>query len=261
MDQLSAFRIGVSALFGLCIGSFLNVVIYRLPRKESIAHPPSACPGCGSQLARRDLVPVFSWLFLRGKCRSCAAPISGRYPAIELLTAVLFGVVAYRFDELIQLGAFLVLTASCVALSAIDFDTKTLPTRLVYFTLVVGAIIFVIAGFVLDQRSRIITAFASAAAVALVFFIIWFIAPNGMGFGDVRFSGTLALFLGWLGYRYVFIGVTLAFILGALIGVAMMMFGRAGRKTALPFGPFLAIGAFIAILAGKPIISWWLPTA
>lgn len=261
MDTLVVIRIAVASLLGVCTGSFLNVVIYRLPRRESIARPPSACPNCATPLARRDLVPVLSWVVLRAKCRSSATPISARYPFIELLTAVVFGLLAWRFEELIQLSAFLVLGASCVALSAIDFDTKTLPTRLVYFTLIVGAVLLGIAAIVNNEPSHALNAAISSAAVATLFFVTWYIAPRGIGFGDVRFSAALALFMGWLGFGHVFVGITLAFLLGAVAGLALMVFGRAGRKSSIPFGPFLAIGALIAILVGQPIISWWLPSA
>jgi leader peptidase (prepilin peptidase) / N-methyltransferase len=261
MDAVAVLRVGVAALLGLCTGSFLNVVIYRLPRRESISRPPSACPGCASPLKRRDLVPVLSWIILRAKCRNCRAPISGRYPFIELLNAVIFGLIALRFSQLLPLAAYLVLGAGCVSLSAIDFDTKTLPTRLVYLTGAVGASLLIVNAFVNGDRDGLVRAAISGAVVATLFFITWFIAPNGIGFGDVRFAGVLAVFTGWLGFGYVFVGLTVAFVGGAVVGIALMAFGGAGRKTAVPFGPFLAIGAMTAILVGQPIIHWWLPAA
>ena len=181
-----------------------------------------------------------------------------------MLTAGLFALMAVRFEKLIQLAAYLVLGAGCIALSAIDFDTKTLPTRLVYFTAIVGGLLFGVASIADNDPSQLVHAAISAAIVAILFFITWFIAPNGMGFGDVRFVGTLAMFLGWLGFGYVFIGITLAFVSGAAVGIAMMIIGRAGRKSAIPFGPFLAFGAVTAILVGQPIIlvaSGRLPSA
>lgn len=261
MDAITVIRVGVAVLLGLCTGSFLNVVIYRLPRRESISRPPSACPGCSSQLKRRDLVPVLSWIALRAKCRTCKTRISGRYPSVELLNAVVFGLVAARFSQLLPLAAYLVLSAGCVTLSAIDFDTKTLPTRLVYLTGALGAAPLIATAAVNHDRAGLVRAAISGAVVATMFFITWFIAPNGIGFGDVRFAGVLAVFLGWLGFGYVFVGLTLAFVAGAVVGITLMIFGRAGRKTAVPFGPFLALGALVAILAGQPIIQWWLPTA
>lgn len=261
MEPIALLRVGVAVVLGLCVGSFLNVVVYRLPRRESISRPPSACPNCASPLKRRDLVPVVSWVVLRAKCRTCATAISGRYPFIELLTAIIFGLIAARFDQPLPLAAYLVLAAGCVTLSAIDFDTKTLPTRLVYFTAAIGAVLFVASSIVDRNSAHLLHAIISAAVVSTLFFITWFVAPHGIGFGDVRFAGTLAMFLGWLGFGYVFVGITLAFIAGAVVGVGLMVFSSAGRKSAIPFGPFLAAGALSAILIGKPLIAWWLPAA
>ncbi len=261
MEYEATFRIATSATFGLLIGSFLNVVIYRLPRKESIVHPPSACPSCSRQLTARDLVPVLSWVVLRGRCRSCSNKISARYPLIETLTAVLFALVAAKFEAVLPLTAFLALVAGSVALSAIDFDTKTLPTRLVYATGAVGAVLLASSAIRQSDMSPLVRAAISAAVVGAIFFATWWFVPHGFGFGDVRFGTVLAMFLGWLGYGYVFVGMITAFLTGALVGVALLASGRAGRKTALPFGPFLAFGTLFAVLAGTPIVDWWLPAS
>lgn len=246
-----------SAIGGLAIGSFLNVVVYRVPVGNSIVSPPSACPGCGSPVRPRDNVPVVSWLLLRGRCRSCRAPISARYPLIEALTAVLFLLVAARLGVTWSLIPELVFTAGLIALAAVDLERFLLPRAIVY-----PVSILVLAGIVgaaaADGRwSRFGIAVLCGAVAFGLFFAINFVKPAWMGFGDVRLAGLIGLALGWLGPWYVVIGFMAANVAGALLGVGLMLSGRATRKTALPYGVFLAGGSVIAILVGGPIIHWY----
>jgi leader peptidase (prepilin peptidase) / N-methyltransferase len=242
-------------VLGLLIGSFLNVVIYRVPARRSVVEPPSACPSCDTRLTALDLVPVLSWLALRGRCRHCSASISSRYPMVELITAVLFALVAWRIGATWSLPAYLVFTAFLVALSGIDIDTKTLPNRLVYPAVYVGLVLLVAAALVDGEPKRLIWGAIGSVGVLLVFRLIHAISPNGFGFGDVRLGALLGWHLGWLGLAYVPVGIYAGFVLGAAVGVAMLIVRRAGRRTAIPFGPFLAAGSLLVIVAGRPFVD------
>lgn len=251
---------GVCFLFGLAVGSFLNVVIYRVPAGESIVSPRSKCPQCQTQIAERDNIPVVSWLLLRGRCRSCGAAISGRYPAVELLTALLFAAVGYRFGADWALPAFLVFTAGLVALSMIDLDTFLLPKKVLYPVLFAGAALLAAAAVIeRDWLGAREAALGSLGAFGFLL-VIHLISPRGMGFGDVRLAALLGLFLGWLELGAVPVGIFLGFLLGSVVGVALMVWGKRGRKDRIPFGPFLAAGAMLAVFFASPILDLYWPT-
>ena len=257
---MTAFVTVVCGVFGLAVGSFLNVVIYRVPRKESVVRPRSRCPGCGTQLAERDNVPVVSWLLLRGKCRTCGEPISGRYPLVELLTGALFAAAALRFGADWVLPAYLVFFASLVAITFIDLEHYIIPNRIVYPTIFISVPLLVLAAAVQDEWGNLERAAIGAVAAWGFLLIVHLIQPRGMGFGDVRLSFVLGLFLGWLDLRHVFLGLFLGFLFGALSGLVLMAFRRRGRKDHIPFGPFLAAGAVVAVLFGSQILAWYSPT-
>ena len=246
-----------AVLFGLAIGSFLNVVIYRVPAGKSVVSPPSACPACNTEIRPRDNIPVVSWLLLRGRCRSCGTSISARYPAIEALTAVLFGLMAVRFGASWSLPAELIFTAALIALAAIDLERFLLPRAVVYPASALVVIALIVAAAARGQWHRLGIAAACAAAAFAVFFAINFIRPAWMGFGDVRLSALIGLALGWLGAWTVVVGFLAANLLGALVGVALIALGRAGRRTALPYGVFLAAGSIFAVLLAAPVIHWY----
>ncbi len=260
MAAYPGLRALIGCVFGLSIGSFLNVLIWRVPQRESLVRPGSSCPDCGTLIRRRDLIPVVSWVILRGRCRQCQVCISMRYPLVELLTAVAGAAVGARFSDGLTVASFLVVAAGCIALSAIDLDTHTLPSGLIYATALTGGVLLVISSALSGDIGRLVPAAAAALTVGLVLYTVWLIAPGGFGFGDVRLGTMLALFLGWLSAAHVFVGIAIAFVLGAIAGLGLMFSGRAGRRTAVPFGPFLTAGALIAVLFGRPIIRWWLPT-
>ena len=245
------------AFLGLLIGSFLNVVIYRVPAGLSIVRPPSHCPGCGAEISPRDNIPVLSWLILRGHCRHCHEPISVRYPFVELLTAVLFGLMAWRFGLSWELPAYLYFAAVGLTLAAIDLDTKKLPNVLTLPSYVVGGVLLLIPAIVDHRWDDYLRAIAGAAVLFAFYFLLAFIYPAGMGFGDVKLAGVLGLYLGWLGWGALILGGFLGFLFGAVIGVAMMAGGRAGRRTALPFGPFMVAGALVAIMIAEPVVNWY----
>jgi leader peptidase (prepilin peptidase)/N-methyltransferase len=259
---MTAFIVAVCGVLGLVVGSFLNVVIWRVPRGESVVRPRSHCPGCDAGIRPRDEVPVFSWLLLRGRCRDCRAPISARYPLVELLTGALFAGLALKFsDAPARLPAYLCLTALGVALAMIDLDVKRLPNALTLPAYPVGLALLA-AGVAFgssDPWSALLRGLIGLAAMYAVFFVPWYAtAGRGMGFGDVKLAGVLGLFLAFLGWRVWVVGLFAGFLLGAVVGIGLMLGGRAGRKSRLPYGPFMLTGAFIAIVCGVPIAHGYL---
>ncbi|HEX8157589.1 MAG TPA: prepilin peptidase [Solirubrobacteraceae bacterium] len=244
-----AHAIVVAALGGLLIGSFLNVVAYRLPRGESLVTPGSRCPSCGNPVRSYDNVPVLSWLLLHGRCRDCGEPISGRYAIVEATTAALFvAVVAVRYEQTPQLVLGLVLVALLVPLALIDLDTRLLPNALT----LPAAILAVVLGVGIDPGGQVERVVAGAAAGGF-FLIAALLAPRGMGIGDVKLAAVLGLFLG----REVAVAVLVALLAGVAVGVAIVARkgSAAGRKTAIPFGPFLALGGVVGVLAGDVLVD------
>jgi leader peptidase (prepilin peptidase) / N-methyltransferase len=251
----------LAGVLGLIIGSFLNVVVWRVPRGGSIAHPPSHCPACGADVRPRDNVPVVSWLLLRGRCRDCATPISARYPLVELGTALVFVVLAARIGLEPELPAFLYLGAIGVALALIDLDVKRLPNTIVLPSYVVAAVLLGAAAvFGHDWDSYLRAGLGMAALYAFYFALAW-IYPAGMGFGDVKLAGVLGAYLGWLGWAEVVTGTFLGFLFGGVVGLVLMAVGKAGRKSKVPFGPFMLAGAFVAILWGGALADLYLDHA
>ncbi len=249
-----------AGLLGLAIGSFLNVVIYRLPRGESLNRPPSHCPSCGASIRARHNVPVLGWLVLRGRCADCSAPISPRYPAVELATGLLFAGLAARLHYLHlleALPAYLYFAAIGMALAAIDLDLKRLPDRIVLPSYPVLGVLLAAAAVAGGDGWRLVRALLAAAALFAFFFALAFAYPDGMGFGDVKLAGLLGLVLGYLSWWAVLIGAFTGFLLGALVGGVLLASGRGGRKTALPFGPFLIAGTLVAVFAGSTIAGWY----
>jgi leader peptidase (prepilin peptidase)/N-methyltransferase len=247
----------ICGLFGLLIGSFLNVVIWRIPRKESVVAPPSHCPGCETPIAPIDNIPVISWLVLRGRCRHCGTHISIRYPLVELACGVLFAGLGARFAHSWALPAFLVLGAALLAISLIDLEHYIIPNRVIY---PVGfmAVPLLALGAGLDAHWWwFARALIGACGAFAALFVIHVASPRGMGFGDVRLSFVLGLYLGYLGALDVPFGIFLGFLYGAVIGLVLMAAGKRGRRQHIPFGPFLAAGALTIVLFGGPILDWY----
>jgi leader peptidase (prepilin peptidase)/N-methyltransferase len=247
----------LSAVVGLLIGSFLNVVIYRVPRGESVVSPRSRCPGCGTEITARDNVPVLSWLVLRGKCRTCGTGISARYPLVELLTGALFVAVTLWVGPTWELPAYLYLAAIGVALSAIDLDTKRLPNAIVLPSYVVALVLFLLPAILEGQWDDYLRAVLAGLALFAFYFLLAFIYPAGMGFGDVKLAGVLGIYLGWVSWALVALGTFAAFLLGAVVGIAVIVGGKGGRKTKVPFGPFMVIGTFLALFFGRAVVDWY----
>jgi leader peptidase (prepilin peptidase) / N-methyltransferase len=247
-----------AALLGLVLGSFLNVVVHRVPRGESVVSPPSACPGCSTPIGPRDNVPVVSWLLLRGRCRRCREPISPRYPLVELGTAVLYAVLAWRFGLDPVLPAYLYLAAVGLALALIDVDCKRLPDALTLPSYPVALVLLGAAALAGSESGDLLRAVLGGLAMFALYFALCFAYPAGMGFGDVKLSGVLGLYLGWLGWGVLATGLFLGFLLGGLFGIAVIARGRGGRKTAVPFGPFMLLGALLAVLVGQQLVDAYL---
>jgi len=246
-----------AVLLGLAVGSFLNVVVWRVPRGEKITSPPSACPKCEHTIRAYDNIPVLSWLLLRGRCRDCSEPISARYPLVEAATAAAFGIIAAvvgaETSLIWALPAFLYLAAISIALVLIDLDTQTLPNKIVLPSIVVGIVLLVVASAGTNNWGALLGALAGGAALFAFYFIVTVISPRGMGMGDVKLSAVLGLYLGWLGWGVLAVGAFAAFLLGGVFAIALMLIGRARRRTAIPFGPWMIAGAWLGIAFGSQI--------
>ncbi|CAA9495277.1 MAG: Leader peptidase (Prepilin peptidase) / N-methyltransferase [uncultured Rubrobacteraceae bacterium] len=235
-----------AVLFGLVVGSFLNVVIHRVPLRQSIAWPGSRCPECGTPIRSVDNVPLLSYLLLRGKCRDCGARISPRYPLVEALTGALFGVAAYRYGVSLELVSALVLIGVLVALAGTDLEHRLLPNAIVFPATAAGLVLSVIL-----EPSRWWVYVLSTVAVAGALFALAIARPGGMGMGDVKMGGMLGAFLG----LYAFLAVFLGALLGAVVAGVLLVTGRMQRRTALPFGVFLAVAGVLVSFAGPRIWS------
>ncbi|TFC49973.1 prepilin peptidase [Cryobacterium sp. TMT2-17-1] len=274
--------------FGLLIGSFLNVVIFRIPAGRSIVSPPSACGVCAAPIRPWDNIPVFSWLRLRGRCHDCTARISVRYPLVELGTAVFFGVVTSwglsalssrsptfaSFGALVSpvgvvdpqvaaavmlaLLAFLYLASVSVALALIDLDTHTLPNRIVLPSYPVAAVLLTAAALLAGAPGRVPSALIGGVALFGLYLLMAFLYPGGMGLGDVKLAGVLGLFLGWLGWAPLVVGAFAAFLLGGLFSLVLIMTRKANRKSGIPFGPWMLAGAWLGIFGGEAIATGYL---
>ncbi|MCW4385330.1 prepilin peptidase [Salinibacterium sp. SYSU T00001] len=264
---VAATIIVLAGVLGLLIGSFLNVVVWRLPRKESLSHPGSACPKCGHPIRWYDNLPVISWLALRGRCRDCGEPISPRYPLVEALTGLFFaGVTAWVLSpigpvpphalpaQLATLAAFLYLAAISVALTLIDLDTHTLPNRLVLPAYVVGAVLLFIASVFAGDWAALLRAAIGMAAMFAAYLVMALAYPGGMGLGDVKLAGVLGLYLAWIGWGALLVGAFAAFVLGGLFSIVLLALRRVNRKSGIPFGPWMLGGAWVGIFMGE--ILW-----
>jgi leader peptidase (prepilin peptidase)/N-methyltransferase len=248
--------LGIVGLLGLAVGSFLNVVIYRVPRGESLVRPGSHCPHCGNEVRNRHNLPVLGWLLLRGRCADCRAAISARYPLVEAGTAMLFVAVAAKFGWSWELPAYLYLAAIAIALAAIDLDVLRLPDQIVLPSYGV-ALILLLPAMIVERSWAAGLRGLIAAAVLYAFYRLLAMIPRGMGGGDVKLAPLLGLYLGWLGWSSVAVGAFAGFLLGGLVGVALMAFKLAGRKSRVPFGPYMLAGAFLAVFAASPIAGWY----
>lgn len=248
------FTVAFVGVLGLCVGSFLNVCIYRLPRRESIQWPGSRCTACGRSLSWFENVPVLSWSCLRGRCRTCAAPISAMYPLVELLTGALF-VAGFALYGPTPLGAARVLFGcAMIVLFVIDLQHRILPNVITLPGVVVGLVLSV--WLPPGWMASLVGALAGGGvlfAIAESYYRLR--GVEGLGMGDVKMLAMIGAFLGW---QLAFVTLVLASLAGSIVGVGIIATGRGGMKAALPFGTFLSIGALVAAVAGDGLLRWYL---
>lgn len=242
-----------SALFGLAIGSFLNVVVYRVPNGQSLSHPRSACPGCGNAIAAYDNIPLLSWVLLRGRCRHCQGSISARYPLVEAGTAALFVGVALRFGWSWTTAAVDVFVAGLFALACVDLERYLLPRRIVYTTAVLSGGLLVVASAATGRWSHLAVGAGCGAVAFGLFWVLNRVNPRWLGFGDVRLAGVIGFVLGWMGVDYALVGFLIANFAGVAVAAALMAAGRMGRSSKMPYGVFLAAGSVVTVFAGAPL--------
>jgi leader peptidase (prepilin peptidase)/N-methyltransferase len=247
---VDAFAVAVVAVLGAMVGSFLNVVVYRLPRGESVVSPGSRCPGCDSPIRPWDNVPVLSWLVLRGRCRSCGTPISPRYPLVEALTAVVFAAVALARGVDSALALELPFAAMLIAVAAIDLEHRIVPNRIV-----VPMAVYAVAGAAVVYPGQLPELLAAGAGAFVALLLAALAQPAGMGMGDVKLAGVMGLYLGVSVIPALFV----AFLTGAVVGIALALRQGGGvRGKGIPFAPFLAVGGLVGLLVGPDLIDLYL---
>lgn len=254
-----------TAAFGLVIGSFLNVVVARVPAGVPLTRE-SRCPECDRPVTPWQNVPIVSWLALRGRCAACGGPISARYPLVEAATALAFLAVVWIVGDrastvdpagVVSLVAYLYLAAISIALALIDLDTHRLPNAIVLPSYVVIALLFVVAWLLGAPGESLLRAALSGAALFAFYALLRAVRPGGMGGGDVKLAGVLGMALGWIGWGALAVGAFAAFVLGGVFGLALIATRRATRRTAVPFGPWMIAGAWIGIAVGPQIAQWY----
>nr|WP_199861658.1 A24 family peptidase [Frigoribacterium sp. CFBP 8766] len=254
------------------IGSFLNVVVHRVPAGMSISSPPSACPGCHSPIKAYDNVPVLSWLALKGRCRSCRTAISARYPIVELATGGFFALVAAAVwpwtavpteaaplvAALLELVAFLWLAGASVALAIIDVEHHRLPDAIVLPSYAVGLVLLGASSALSGEWDALLRGVVGMAALFVFYLALALVKPGAMGLGDVKLAGVLGLLLGWLGWGELVVGAFAAFLLGGLFSIVLLATRRAQRTGGIPFGPWMLAGAWVGVLVGGAVAASYL---
>lgn len=239
-------------LIFLVLGSFFNVLIHRIPKGESIAFPPSHCPACKSRLKPLELIPVLSFVLQRGRCTHCGGRISWRYPLVELLTATLLSLTWYTWQGTPAVWAYLILTSFLIVISFIDIDTFLILDKVLLTGGALWLITQTIRPFITWRE-----AFLGAVLGYAIMLLVYALSRGGMGFGDVKFALLFGLYLG---PALTALSLLLGFVIGALVGVILLALKVKKRKDAIPFGPFLAIGAYLAMMWGADLIAWYLST-
>jgi leader peptidase (prepilin peptidase)/N-methyltransferase len=247
-----------SGFIGLLIGSFVNVVAYRIPNGISVVRPPSACPACGHEIRSRDNIPVMGWILLRGRCRDCSSPISMRYPLIEAMTGALFAATAVVIGPSWTLPAYLWFVGVTVALVLTDLDHKRIPNRILYPGTIAAVALLAIGAAAESDLPGLWRALGGGAGYFGFLLIIALVARGGFGFGDVKLALLLGTFTAFRSWGALFVGVFAAFVVGGLVSTVLLIAGRARRSDAIPFGPSLVAGAYLAIAAGTAIADWYL---
>lgn len=223
-----------------------------------MVHPGSHCPNCGRSIAWFENIPLFSYIALRGRCRSCSEPISIRYPLVEALTGAACVAVAFRIGLKPELPAFLVFVITLVILSAIDLEYRRIPNKVLGPASAIGTVLLGVAALASGAPGSLMRMGIGALAYGVPMLLIALIAPSGMGMGDVKLAAYLGGHLAWFGLLHVLVGAFAGFFIGSLIGVILIALGRKSRKDGIPFGPSMAAGAVVALLLAPPILKLWL---
>jgi leader peptidase (prepilin peptidase)/N-methyltransferase len=252
--------VGLASVLGLLFGSFGNVVIHRVPDGASVVAPASACPGCGTPIAPRDNIPVVSWVLLRGRCRHCGEHISARYPLVELAVAAVFALIAWRVGLDWALPGFLLFGWMLFVVSVIDARTRRIPNALTYPLTPALATLMVAAALLNGTPEAALRSVLAGVAGFVFLLALALISPRGMGMGDVKLAAFIGLGLGYLSWAHLVLGLFMAFLFGGFIGMALMLLRLRGRKDLIPFGPYLALGALVALLVGTPLIDAYVAT-
>ncbi|MCJ7724913.1 MAG: prepilin peptidase [Acidimicrobiia bacterium] len=255
---MTVILVAGGAVLGLMIGSFLNVVVYRVPLGKSVVHPPSACPNCHAPIRPRDNIPVVSWLLLRGRCRDCGNPISPRYPLVEAGTSAAFAGVALLVGESWTLPAYWVAAAVAIALALVDLDHRRIPNAILFPGLAAVWALLVPGALADGDPWSLARAAGGAAAYFGLLLVIAVAARGGFGFGDVKLALLLGTFLAHRSWEALSVGVFGGFLIGGLIGAGLLLVRRLGRKDAMPFGPAMVMAAGLAVVWGEPIVTWYL---
>lgn len=249
-----ALGVLIVAVFGAAIGSFLNVCIYRLPRRQSLAHPPSACPSCGRRLAWFENVPVVGYLALGGRCRTCRAPIGVRYPIVEALTAAMFAAAWWFYGPSLLFVARAILGSALIVLFAIDLEHQLLPNVITLPLIVVGFAfsLFTEPGW---RASLAGIAVGGGSLLAMFYLWLWLRKQEALGMGDPKMLAMIGAFLGW---QLTLLTLVFATFTGSIVGVGLIATRRAGMQSLVPFGCFLALGAVFAATVGPRVLDWYL---
>ncbi len=237
-------------LLGAVVGSFLNVVTARLPRRESLLTPPSQCPACRSPIRWHDNIPILSFLWLKGRCRECRASIPWRYPLVEAVTAGLFWLAVWRIGVQIDLVPALAFLSALVAITAIDLDHQVIPDRITLPGIPLGLL-----ANLLTKKLSLWDSVVGILAGGGIFFVIILVSRGGMGGGDMKLGAMIGAYLGW---KLTILTIFLAVFVGGAIAVWLLLMRARGRKDPVPFGPFLALGSAASLFWGEEILSWYL---
>lgn len=248
------------AVLGLAVGSFLNVVVWRVPKGESVVSPPSACPGCGTQIRPRDNVPVVSWLLLGGRCRHCREPISVRYPLVEIGTALAFAGVGLATGPSWVLPAYLYGAGIAIALTMIDIETHRLPNVIVLGSYPVVLVLLAVAAWGTGDWSSLVRALLGGTVLFAFYLLLVVVYPPGMGLGDVKLAAILGAYLASVGWGTLVVGGFAGFLLGGVFSVVLLGVRSADRKTAIPFGPWMLLGAVVGMVVGERVWDAYLST-
>ena len=250
MLGVTALVMSAVSVVGLLIGSFLNVCIYRLPRRESIVFPASRCPACGARIRSWDNVPVLAWFWLRGRCRDCGGAISWRYPLIEAVNGAVYGLIVWRFGLSAEAVVYAAFFSTLLVVTVIDLDFQIIPDRISLPGIPIAFACALWLGRITWWESML-----GAALPAALFLAIVILSRGGMGLGDVKLIAMIGALVGW---KLALLTILVGAVAGSIVGIGLMVFQGKGRKTAVPFGPFLSLGAVISVVCGTPLIQWYL---